>query len=393
MRIAQVAPLHIAVPPYAYGGTERCISNLTESLVKLGHDVTLFATADSRTSARLVPMREKPLYFDPGIDAVAVHLAELSAVYQHADDFDVIHSHLDYLTAPFARGSATPTVITLHGRLDGHENETVLRAFRELNYIPISKRQQAQLPDLNWLQPVHHGVDVDCFPFSEQPGQFLAFVGRICPEKGPDRAIAIAKRVGIPLKIAANVAPANQAYFEQEIAPLFDDPLIEFLGAANEQCKQELLSHALALLLPISWPEPFGMVFIEALACGTPVLTCPYGSVPELLEDGVTGYMCATDAELAEKVHQVAGISRAGCRDYVRRRFDVRDMAWRYVARYHQVRCLAAARPEACKLPTRTKQAQSSWQQTLDQMHQQRERPLPGSMPPSSDIGPDVTPG
>ena len=358
MRIAQVAPLHISVPPYAYGGTERCISNLTESLVKLGHDVTLFATADSCTSARLVPLREKPLYFDPEIDEVAVHLAELSAVYQHADAFDVIHSHLDYLTAPFARASATPTVITLHGRLDGHENETVLRAFRELNYIPISKSQQAQLPDLNWLPPVHHGIDIDRFPFSDQPGQFLAFVGRIAPEKGPDRAIAIARRAGIPLKIAADIAPANCAYFEQKIKPLLDDPLIEFLGKVNEQRKQEVLSQALALLLPISWPEPFGLVFIEALACGTPVLTCPYGAVPELLQDGVTGYIRATDEELAENVHQVAGISRAGCRDYVRRHFDVRDMALRYVALYNRVHYLAAARLEALERPTRAEQAQ-----------------------------------
>ena len=358
MRIAQIAPLHIAVPPYAYGGTERCISNLTESLVKLGHDVTLFATADSCTCARLMPMREKPVDFDPDVDAVAVHLAELSEVYQRADEFDVIHSHLDYLTAPFARASTTPTVITLHGRLDGRENETVLRAFRELHYVPISESQQAQLPDVNWLPPVHHGVDVDRFPFSDKPGQYLAFVGRIAPEKRPDRAIAIAKRAGIPLKIAANVSPANRAYFEYEIKPLLDDPQIEFLGAVNERRKQEVLSHALALLLPISWPEPFGLVFIEALACGTPVLTCPYGAVPELLEDSVTGYIRATDEELAEKVHHVAGISRAGCRDYVRRRFDVRDMALKYVALYNRVHCLADIRPEALELPTGAEESQ-----------------------------------
>jgi glycosyltransferase involved in cell wall biosynthesis len=352
MRVAQVAPLHISVPPQRYGGTERCISNLTESLVQLGHDVTLFATGDSSTSARLVAMRDAPIRFNFKIDAVAAHLVELSEVYRREGEFDVIHSHLDYLTAPFARASATPTVITLHGRLDGPENEAILRAYRELHYIPISNSQQTQVPDLNWLPPVHHGVDVGRFPFYDQPGRYLVFVGRIAPEKGPDRAIAIAKRAGIQLKIAANIAPADRAYFEQEIKPLLDDPHIEFLGAVNERRKQELMGQALALLLPITWPEPFGMVFIEALACGTPVLTCPYGSAPELLVDGVTGYLCDSDEELAEKALQIAGISRSGCRDHVRRRFDVLDMTRKYLAAYSLVQCRAPGRPGAAILPS-----------------------------------------
>lgn len=337
MRIAQVAPLHLAVPPHNYGGTERCIFNITEALIELGHDVTLYATADSYTSGRLVAMREKPIGFDPAIDATAIHLAMLKQVYESASDFDVIHSHLDYLTLPFAQASTIPTVTTLHGRLDSPDEREMLLAFKDCNYVAISNSQRSQIPDLNWISTVHHAIDLRRIPRYDSAGSYLAFVGRIAPEKGPDRAIRIAKRAGIPLKIAAKVDPKDREYFESVIKPMLDDPLITYLGTLDEQGKCDLMGHALALLLPISWPEPFGMVFIESLACGTPVLTCPHGSAPELLKDGVTGFVRETDEELLEAIGQVRHISRAGCREYVRRQFDIRDMALEYVNVYSMV--------------------------------------------------------
>ena len=337
MRIAQVAPLQIAVPPRDYGGTERCVYNLTEALVRLGHDVTLFATGDSRTSARLVPMRPEPIGFDPDLDATALHLAELAGVYRRADEFDVIHSHLDYLTLPFIQSTRTPTVLTLHGRLDKSEFAQVFRTYRKSNYVAISGSQRDFLPDLNWAGTVHHALDVDRFPFSATPGDYLAFVGRMSPEKRPDRAIEIAKKAGIPLKIAAKIDATERPYFEAVVKPLLDHPLIEYVGVLNEREKSELMGKALALLLPITWPEPFGIVFIEALACGTPVLTCPYGAVPEILEDGVTGFIRETDDELVEAIEHLGEISRSGCREYVRRKFDIQRMAMKYLNVYSEV--------------------------------------------------------
>ncbi len=345
MRIAQISPLRVAVPPRDYGGTERCIANLTESLVQLGHDVTLFASGDSQTRARLVPMVPEALSFAPSTDAIAYHYAALAKVYKQADQFDIIHSHMDYLTLHFAAISDTPTVITLHGRLDKPEFGCVLRQFHHANYVAISKSQQSTLPDLNWVGVVHHGIDVDAFKFYPETGRsgagedYLIFVGRIAPEKGPDRAIEVAKRAGIPLKIAAKVDPADQAYFESVVKPLLDHPLIEFLGPVDEMSKRELMGNALALIVPIQWPEPFGIVFIEALACGTPVLTCPYGSAPELLEDGVTGYMRHSLDELAEAALRVRhDISRTQCRAYAKRRFDAERMGRSYAAVYEKVR-------------------------------------------------------
>ncbi len=337
MRIAQVAPLQVAVPPSNYGGTERCVYNLTEALVQMGHDVTLFATGDSRTSAQLVPGAPQAVNFAPGVEVSALHLKQLTNVYQRASDFDIIHSHLDYLTLPMIPHATTLTVITLHGRLDKPEYGEVFRAYRDANYISISASQQSQIPELNWVATIHHSVDVDSFAFRSQPGTYLAFVGRMSPEKGPDRAIAIAKRAGIPLKMAAKVDPLEQEYFETVIQPQFDDPLIEWLGEINETKKRELMGNALALLMPITWPEPFGIVFIEALACGTPVLTCPLGSVPELLRDGLTGFIRETDEELAEAARQLGTLSRQRCRNYARDRFDIRRMALEYLNAYSLV--------------------------------------------------------
>jgi glycosyltransferase involved in cell wall biosynthesis len=338
MRIAQIAPLHVAVPPRNYGGTERVIANLVEALVQLGHDVTLFASGDSRTSAELIPCAPRAFKFDPAVDVCAYHVAMLSDIYRQADRFDVLHSHLDYLTLPFTRWTTIPTVLTLHGRLDLPQEQRALRAFPEANYVSISKSQQSSIPHLNWVGTVYHSVDVASFPFTSTPGDYLAFVGRISPEKGPEHAIAIAKKAGIPLKIAAKVDPVEQRYYDEVIKPLLDDPLIEYLGPVGEQRKRTLLANARALLLPIRWDEPFGMVFIEALACGTPVLTCPRGSVPELLRDGVTGYASGEDDELVQAARRVHAISREGCRAYARRYFDIHRLALEYVNIYCRVR-------------------------------------------------------
>ena len=342
MRIAQIAPLYVPVPPRNYGGTERVIANLTEALTQLGHDVTLFASGDSQTRAHLVSLVPKALGFDSLVDVNAWQIAQLDSVYRRADEFDVIHSHLDYLTLPFLNRTETPTVITLHGRLDRPEFERVFGAYPDANLISISDSQRAPLPHANWLATVHHSVDVQNFPYRADPGDYLVFVGRIAPEKGPDRAIAIAKQAGIPLKIAAKVDPQDRKYYQQMVRPLLDDPLIEYIGSVDEQKKRALMRNALALLAPIDWPEPFGMVFIEALACGTPVLTCPSGAAPEILQDGVTGYIRGSIEELAGAVRQVHTISRAGCRAYAERHFDIRRMALDYVHAYAKAQRRAA---------------------------------------------------
>lgn len=337
MRIAQVVPLQVAVPPHAYGGTERVVHNLTEALVKLGHDVTLFASGDSRTSARLVAGVDRAIAFDRNVDAAAYHIAMLKDVYRQAHAFDVIHSHLDYLTFPFLGMTSTPTVLTLHGRLDASESVRVYRAYPGANYVSISKSQQRDVPDIHWVGTVLHGVDVEDFTFYPKPGDYLCFVGRIAPEKCPDRAIEIAIRSGIPIKIAAKVDPKDEDYFDAKVKHLLKHPLVDYVGQVDETAKRELMGKALALVLPIDWPEPFGMVFIEALACGTPVLTCPCGSVPELLRDGVTGYVRRSVKELAALVPELHTISRTGCRAYAKQRFDTRRMALDYINIYSQV--------------------------------------------------------
>ena len=338
MRIAQLVPLQIAVPPRAYGGTERVVYNLVEALVKQGHDVTLYATGDSQTSARLVPMLDKALRFDPDVDATAHHVAMLNEIYADADQYDIIHSHMEYITLPFVDKTHRPTLLTLHGRLDVPAWNRVYRRYPAANYVSISDAQRQFLPRLHWVRTVHHGIDVAAFPFQPKRGEYLTFVGRMSPEKRPEIAIEVAKRTGIPIKIAAKVDHKEQPFFEREIVPLLEDPLVEWLGEVDEAGKRELMANALALILPINWPEPFGMVFIEALACGTPVLTCPFGSVPELLMDGVTGYNGCTVEELVEAVGKVRRISREGCRSYVAGRFDSSRMASEYVDVYRELR-------------------------------------------------------
>ena len=338
MRIAQIVPLQLAVPPRAYGGTERVVYNLVEALVKQGHDVTLYATGDSQTSARLVPMLDTALRFDPDVDATAHHVAMLNEIYADADQYDIIHSHMEYITLPFVDKTHRPTLLTLHGRLDVAAWNRVYRRYPAANYVSISDAQRQFLPRLHWVRTVHHGIDVAEFPFQPRRGDYLTFVGRMSPEKRPDIAIEVAKRTGIPIKIAAKVDHKERPFFEREIVPLLNDPLVEWLGEVDELGKRKLMANALALILPINWPEPFGMVFIEALACGTPVLTCPLGSVPELLVDGVTGYSGCTVEELVEAVGKVRRISREGCRSYAARRFDSSRMASEYVDVYRELR-------------------------------------------------------
>lgn len=348
MRIAQVAPLQLAVPPRAYGGTERVIHNLTEALVRLGHDVTLFATGDSTTSAKLIPMLEKPLCFSPEHDANAFHIAMLDEVYtRHADAFDIIHSHLDYLTLPFLRLTRTPTVLTLHGRLDKPEWRRVFHEFSNANYVSISDEQRKSLPGVHYIATVHHGIAVSEFPFYPEQGKYLAFIGRMSPEKRPDLAIEVAKRCGIPIKIAAKVDHLEEMYFKKEIMPLLDDPLVEWLGEINEQEKRALMGNALALILPIAWPEPFGLVFIESLACGTPVVSCPVGSVPEVLEDGLTGSSGSTVDELVAAVREVRHLSRLACRTYATRWFSAERMALDYLRVYERVQREALSYPQS----------------------------------------------
>lgn len=334
MRIAQVAPLYLATPPRSYGGTERIIASLTEALVQRGHKVTLFATGDSRTRAELVAYVPQALGFEHLNESGAMHVAMLAQVYRRAHEFDVIHSHMDYQALPFAAESTTPTIFTLHGALNISGYPEALTAFADLPYISISNSQRAPLPQLNWVATVYHGVDVQSYPFNERPGAYLLFVGRISPEKGPERAIAIARKSGIRLKIAAKMDPKDRAYFERSIKPLLNDPLIEYLGAVNEQRKRALMKDALALLAPINWAEPFGVVYIEALACGLPVLTCPLGAAPEILCEGVTGFMRESDDELAEAAQHVGEVSRAGCRAWVEERFSVSQMAENYLTAY-----------------------------------------------------------
>lgn len=336
MRIAQVVPLHVAVPPLGYGGTERVVHELTEALVHMGHEVTLYASGDSRTSARLIPMVDRAINFDPEVDAAGYHIAMLDEVYEHANQFDIIHSHLDYLTLPFTRRTSTPTLVTLHDQLARPEAQRLYQRYRTANFISISNSQRRDFPSLNFVATIHHGIDVDCFPYVAQPGNYFAFVGRMSPEKRPDVAIEIAKRTGIPLKIAAKVAHKEEAYFKEKIVPLLDHPLIEWLGQVGEQAKRQLMANALALVLPIAWPEPFGLVFIEALACGTPVLTCPRGAAPELLIDGVTGYSSTDLDVLVAAARDIRHISRRGCRIYAEQYFDAHVMAEKYMRVYAQ---------------------------------------------------------
>jgi len=340
VKIAQVAPLYESVPPVLYGGTERVVAYLTDELVRRGHDVTLFASGDSRTAARLVAPTARALRLDRGAaDVLSPHVLELARVFERADEFDVIHCHVDYLAFPFGRLVRTPTLHTLHGRLDLPHLAPLFRHFRDVPLVSISDAQRRPVHPLrpSWVATVHHGLPLERFPFSPRGGEYLAFLGRISPEKRVDLAIAAARRAGLPLKIAAKVDPADQAYFEREIRPLLDDPLVEFVGEIGDDRKPGFLGGALALLFPIDWPEPFGLVMIEAMACGTPVIARACGSVPEVVASGVTGFVVDTLDELVDAVKRVGNVDRAACRRHVEARFTVERMADAYEAIYRRL--------------------------------------------------------
>lgn len=349
MRIAQVAPLAEAVPPKLYGGTERVVSWLTEELVAQGHDVTLFASGDSQTSAKLVPCTPQGLRLSGIRDHTASNLVMLDTVRRHAGEFDIIHFHVDLLPIALFRDLAHKSLVTLHGRLDWPDFQPVFNAFPEMPLVSISESQRRPMPShANWLATVHHGLGSDVCPFHPKGGDYLAFLGRISPEKGPDRAIRIATRAGVPLKIAAKVDKADQDYFEDVIRPMLDHPLMEFIGEINEQEKCSFLGNALALLFPINWPEPFGLVMIEAMSAGTPVIAWRNGSVPEVLANGVSGVIVNSINEAVTAVGTVRTMSRERVRRSFERRFTAERMAADYVSAYR--RLLAAGNAPKSRL-------------------------------------------
>jgi len=338
MRIAQVAPLYESVPPKLYGGTERIVSWLTEELVRLGHDVTLFASGDSMTTARLVPGCQHSLRLNPlCVDLLAHHVNMLENVFSERENFDLVHFHIDYLHFPLSRRAQLANVTTLHGRLDIPDLASLYRTFSDMPVVSISDAQRAPLPWANWQATVHHGLPEESLAFHEQPGKYLAFLGRTSPEKGLDQAIRIAKRVGMPLKIAAKIDRADEQYFEAVIKPLLNDPLIEFIGEIGYSEKNAFLGDAAALLFPVNWPEPFGIVMIEAMACGTPVIAYPFGSVPEVIDNGVTGFLVRDVKTGAKAVERIGKIDRAQCRQRFEERFTLTRMTQDYLAIYDRM--------------------------------------------------------
>lgn len=339
MRIAQVSPLFESVPPKYYGGTERVVSYLTEELVRQGQDVTLYASGDSVTKARLLATCRRSLRLDKGcVDQLAHHVLMLELLTRDAAAYDVIHYHIDYLHFPISRRSQVPHVTTLHGRLDIPDLAPLYREFRDMPVVSISDAQREPLPWANWHATVHHGLPEDLYRFRERPGSYLAFLGRISPEKRVDRAIDIAHRIGMPLKIAAKVDQVDREYFAERIQPMLHGENTEYLGEIGEGEKDELLGNAYALLFPIDWPEPFGLVMIEALACGTPVIAYRRGSVPEVLEDGVTGFIVSGLEDAVQAAERVASLDRRHCRRAFEERFTAKRMAQDYVAVYEKLR-------------------------------------------------------
>ncbi len=335
MRIAQVAPLAEAVPPKLYGGTERVVAWLTEELVALGHDVSLFASGDSQTSARLIPCSAEGLRLLGIGDFTASHLVMLDQVRRRADEFDIIHLHVDVLPFPLFRDLSHKCLVTLHGRLDLPDFRPIYDAFPSMPLVSISHAQRAPMPKhVNWLATVHHGLNPDAYPFYETGGEYLAFLGRISPEKRPNRAIEIANKAGIPLRIAAKIDPVDKQYFSTEIAPLLDNPLIEFVGEVGDDDKLAFLGNARALLFPIDWPEPFGLVMIEAMAVGTPVIAWRNGSVPEVVSDGVSGAIVESIDDAVRATSPLSLPSRKAVRRYFETRFTAKRMATDYQAAY-----------------------------------------------------------
>ncbi len=338
MRIAQVAPLYERVPPRRYGGTERVVSYLTEELTRLGHEVILFASGDSVTQAKLVAPCQKALLQDEGCeDPLAHHVNMVEMTYQMKGSFDIIHSHINYIPFSLLRRGGTPNVTTLHWRLDIPDLFPLFHEFHELPFVSISNFQRGPMPWLNWRGTVYHGIPDDLYHFRDGPGKYLAFLGRISPEKGVDHAIEIAKRVGMEIKIAARVGTGDRAYFEAVIKPLMKDPLVEYVGEIGDEQKEEFLGNASALLFPIDWPEPFGLVMIEALACGTPIIAYRQGSVPEVIDEGKTGFIVEDLEDAIRAVKQVSSISRKSCRQAFEDRFSASRMGQNYLHIYSKL--------------------------------------------------------
>jgi glycosyltransferase involved in cell wall biosynthesis len=338
MRIAQVAPLIEAVPPKLYGGTERVIHYLTEELVEMGHDVTLFASGDSVTKGELIPIVKEALRLNPDcIDPMPHHVIQLEEVFTLHKSFDIIHFHTDYFHFPLSSRIQTPTVTTLHGRLDIPDLQPLFNRFRQQPVISISDSQRIPLPQANWLGTVFHGLPENLHKIGGGEGNYLAFMGRISPEKGVDKAIEIAVKAGVPLKIAAKVDKIDQEYFETEIKQLMEHPLIEFVGEINEREKSAFLGNAKALLFPINWSEPFGMVMIEAMSCGTPIIAFRRGSVSEIIQDGVTGFIVTNVDEAVSAVEKINTMLRTMVRKMFEGKFTALRMAKDYLKIYESL--------------------------------------------------------
>ena len=338
MRIAQVAPLYERVPPRYYGGTERIVSYLTEELIKQGHELTLFASGDSLTRGQLIAPCARSLRLDSRCeDRLPYHLLQLEQVFQNAADFDLIHFHIDYLHYPLAKRIGVPHLTTLHGRLDLPDLVPLYRKFSDISVASISNSQRTPLSWINWQGTVYHGIPPGLYEFKKSQGSYLAFVGRIAPEKRVDRAIEIAKLAKMKLKIAAKVDINDRHYMDTTIRPLLDHPLVEFIGEIGDEEKAELLSNAYALLFPIDWVEPFGIVMIEAMACGTPVIAFRRGSVPEVIDDGVTGFTVDDIEESLHAVEKLHQFDRERCRKVFEERFSVSRMAGDYLKIYERL--------------------------------------------------------
>ncbi|WP_027997585.1 glycosyltransferase family 4 protein [Sinorhizobium arboris] len=340
MKIAQIAPLAERVPPRLYGGTERIVHCLTQELVRLGHDVTLFASGDSLTSAELVPCCDVALRLNPKVsDFLPHHIAMLEEVRRRAHEFDVLHFHIEFLHFPLIRDFADRTVTTLHTRLDLPDLQPFYRAFADVPLVSISQHQRVPMPPVNWRATVPHGLDPTVLPLRERPCEgYLAFLGRIAPEKGPDRAIEIAARTGMPLKIAAKIDAQDRAYWEAVVEPLIASHFnVEYIGEIDESQKADFLGNAAALLFPISWPEPFGLVMIEAMACGSPVLAFRYGSAPEVIEDGVSGILVDTVEQAVENLDRVLKLDRRKVRESFEKRFTSARMTRDYIGVYQSL--------------------------------------------------------
>ncbi|MHB8575989.1 MAG: glycosyltransferase family 4 protein [Dehalococcoidia bacterium] len=336
MKIAQIAPLQEAVPPRGYGGTERVVSWLTEELVRRGHDVTLFATGDSQTSATLVPVVPQALRPAGVPDYLPATMLGLGRAFARAGEFDIIHSHIDVPAVPFAAMVRTPVVFTMHGRLDLAYHRVLYDGYPDLNYVSVSNNQRRLLPSWNWRGTVYNGIDVADYNYRPRQGEYLAFLGRISPEKGVEDAVKVARLAGMPLKIAAKVDPRDQEYYES-IKHLLKGPDVEFIGEVNQHEKDAFLGRACALIFPIQWPEPFGLVMVEAMAAGTPVIAGRFGSVPEVLDDGITGFVCDSVDEMALAAERVAELDREACRRVVEERFSAPRMADGYEAIYRRL--------------------------------------------------------